>query len=578
MSGERNEPPGVVDPDLSQGLERDAEARSEEAPSQDARERTSGERLRLRPSTAGVVALAVGLLVTAALALAARVLYDHNEQRLLKLRVRELGLVLAATAPSIQTPLASADALAGATNGSPAKFRAFLAPYVGQKRQFQSVSLWRLGVAHPTPLAVVGAPPRLASMPRRAALVLAPAAKAHVLTVTGVIDEAHPKVGFVIASGTNKGDYAVYAENPLPPDRRSRIESNSAFSDLNYALYVGRGQRTSALLVTSEKRLPIRGRTATDTVPFGASAFTLVVSPKGPLGGNFFRDLPWIIAILGVFVASAAAVLVERLARRRERAEQLAGTLDRMAAENRDLYMEQRSISETLQHALLPETLPAVDDLRVSARYVPAQAGGEVGGDWYDVLALESGRALLIIGDVSGHGLEAATTMALLRHAALAYAVQDPRPGSVLSRLSTFVNANPHSYFATVLCALVDVRAHRVALASAGHLAPLVIEDGRARFLEVAASPPIGFPGGLSETAAASETIAEVAPHSTLLAFTDGLVERRGEVLDEGLARLREAAISERLPVEDLLAKLAGSLTSANNRDDTALVGIEWQI
>jgi hypothetical protein len=69
-----------------------------------------------------------------------------------------------------------------------------------------------------------------------------------------------------------------------------------------------------------------------------------------------------------------------------------------------------------------------------------------------------------------------------------------------------------------------------------------------------------------------------VSPHSTLLAFTDGLVERPGEVLDEGLARLREAAISERLPVEDLLAKLAGSLTSANNRDDTALVGIEWQI
>ena len=249
-----------------------------------------------------------------------------------------------------------------------------------------------------------------------------------------------------------------------------------------------------------------------------------------------------------------------------------------MAAENRDLYMEQRSISETLQHALLPETLPAVEGLRVSARYVPAQRGGEVGGDWYDVLALDSGRALLIIGDVSGHGLEAATTMALLRHAALAYAVQDPRPGSVLSRLSTFVNANPHSYFATVLCALVDVRAHRVTLASAGHLAPLVIEDGRARFLEVAASPPIGFPGGLSEPAEASETAAEVSPHSTLIAFTDGLVERRGEVLDEGLARLREAAISERLPVDDLLAKLAESLTSANNRDDTALVGIEWQI
>ena len=440
------------------------------------------------------------------------------------------------------------------------------------------MSLWRLGARHHAPLAVVGQAPVLASEPRRAEKLLAPAAKARVLNVTGVIDPAHPKVGFEYAFGTKAGDYAVYSENLLPPDRRSQIESNSAFSDLNYALYLGRAERTPTLLVTSEKKLPIQGRTATNTVPFGASTFTLVVSPRGPLGGNFFRDLPWIISILGVIVSSAAAVLVERLARRRERAEQLAGTLDRMAAENRELYIEQRSISEMLQHALLPETLPAVEGMRVSARYVAARGGEDVGGDWYDVLALDDGRMLMIIGDVSGHGIEAATTMALLRHATLAYAVQDPSPGSVLSRLSAFVNTNPHSYFATVLCALVDVEQHRVTLASAGHLPPLTIEDGDARFLEVPASPPIGFPGGLSQPADRSETVVEVLPKTTLLAFTDGLVERPGEVLDVGLGRLRDIATSERLPVEDLLEKLAASLTSANNRDDTALVGIEWQI
>lgn len=578
MSGESNEPDGIATSRAPQSAEPETAAPLDRVPLPHAGESGSRPVVRVRPSTVGLVALATGLLVTAALALGVRALYNHNEQRLLSLRGRELGLVLSATAPSIQTPLAGAAALASATNGSPSRFRAFLAPYVGPKGQFQSVSLWRLGSPHPAPLAVVGAAPMLASEPQRAEHVLAPGAKPRVLSVTGMIDEAHPKVSFEFASGTKAGAYAVYTENLLPPDRRSRIESNSAFSDLNYALYLGRAQRTPDLLVTSEKTLPMRGRTASDTVPFGASTFTLVVSPKGPLGGDFFHDLPWIIVILGVLVSSAAAVLVDRLARRRARAEQLAGSLDRMAAENRELYIEQRGISETLQHALLPETLPTVEGMRVSARYVPAGRREEVGGDWYDVLALEDGRMLLIIGDVSGHGLEAATTMALLRHASLAYAVQDPSPGSVLTRLSAFVNANPHSYFATVLCALVDVEQHRVTLASAGHLPPLAIEDGHARFLDVTTSPPIGFPGSLSRYAGGSETVAQVSPKTTLVAFTDGLVERRGEVLDVGMDRLRDVAASERLPVADLLAKLAGTLTSANNRDDTALVGIEWQI
>jgi serine phosphatase RsbU (regulator of sigma subunit) len=255
------------------------------------------------------------------------------------------------------------------------------------------------------------------------------------------------------------------------------------------------------------------------------------------------------------------------------RAELLAAQLDRLAAENRERYIEQRSIAQTLQQALLPSQLPSLPGLRVNARYVPAQTGGDVGGDWYDVVAIDDRHVLLVIGDVSGHGIEAATTMALVRHATLAYIAEDHRPGAVLAKLSDFVSNGDGDYFATVLCALIDVEEHRLTLASAGHLSPLLLSGGGGEFLSVQAEPPIGFP----HSAPFREATITVPPEATLVAFTDGLVERRGEVLDEGLARLRDTATQERLSNDDLLAKLARDLTSDDHRDDTALVSIQWQ-
>ena len=525
------------------------------------------------PSRAAVAALLVGLLITAALALTSLAVYNKNEDRLLHLRVRELNLVLAATAPSVQTPLASAAELASATGGNTQKFRAFIAPYVGVGKQFVSVSLWPLGSARPSPVAVVGAAPLLASAPDGAARFRALTGRPRVLNLT-LLNSAQPHLAFAFGVPGSARGFAAYAENPLPANRRSRLEGNSAFSDLDYALYFGRSARAGDLLLTSVKTLPMRGRTASEVVPFGAGSFALVVKPKGSLGGSFFRDLPWIIAFGGALIALAAAVLTDRLARRRRRAEELAATLDRVAAENRRMYMEQRGIAQTLQQALLPRTLPELDGMSVAARYVPAASGAEVGGDWYDVIALKGNRLLLVIGDVSGHGLEAATTMALVRHAALAYVAEDPGPGSVLDRLSDFVNSAPHDYFATMLCVLVEVDARRVTVASAGHLPPLLLGAGeRGEFVDCGLGPPIGVPWSSPHP----EVSVSVPAHATLIAFTDGLVERRGEILDAGLARLLDLASAEALSLDDLLAKLAGDLTSENHDDDTALVGIQWQ-
>src|SRR5439155_22111324 len=232
------------------------------------------------------------------------------------------------------------------------------------------------------------------------------------------------------------------------------------------------------------------------------------------------------------------ALLTDRLAQRRHRAEELAGILDRVAAENRDMYTEQRSISRTRPHARRPHRLPELRGLTVDARYVPAGAGVDVGGDWYGIVAVDERRALMVIGDVSGHGLRAATNMALVRHATLAYVAEDCRPAAVLAKLADFVNSGARDYFATVLCALIDVDSHRLTIASAGHMAPLLLEGERAEFVQVHTGVPIGT-GRDSDY---DEATVSVPPKATLVAFTDGLVERRGEVLDVGLARLRDLA------------------------------------
>ena len=524
-----------------------------------------------RPSPVAVVTLVTGLLVTAALAVTTLLLYDRNEDRLLGLRAREVGLLLATSTAQKQSQLASAAELAKATNGNGARFRALVETEVGPGRQFSSESLWPLGMASPRPALVVGTTPQLSST--AAAALFALAAKTHKMSVTGLLRAPRPGIGYAYTATADGHGFVAYAETELPASRRSRLESNTAFSDLDYAIYLGRSATPANLLVTSLRHLPITTRHASSVAPLGDEALTLVVTPRGSLGGTFFQVLPWIVGFLGLLLSLTAALVADRLVRGRQRAEQLAGVLDRLAGETEHMYDEQRSIAQTLQHALLPETLPKVRGLNVSARYVSAGAGVEVGGDWYDLVAAGERRALLVIGDVSGHGLRAATTMASLRHATLAYAAHDPHPAAILERLSRYVNSSRHNYFATVLCVLIDVDGHRLSVASAGHLPPLLLGEDGAHYVELTASAPIGAAG---ETGYEEASVA-VSPRTTLVAFTDGLVERRAEVIDVGLERLRDAAAKAGLGLEELIATLPGQLASDGHHDDTAIVGIQWQ-
>ena len=136
---------------------------------------------------------------------------------------------------------------------------------------------------------------------------------------------------------------------------------------------------------------------------------------------------------------------MRRLVGRRQHAEELA-------TENARLFAQQRTVAQTLQHSLLPDVLPEVAGASVAVRYLAGAEEVDIGGDWYDVIALDGGRTLFIVGDVSGRGLRAATVMAALRFGARAYAAEGDEPEIILSKLSQLLSVDRDGHFATVLC------------------------------------------------------------------------------------------------------------------------------
>jgi serine phosphatase RsbU (regulator of sigma subunit) len=536
--------------------------------------RDSAARRAVWPYWAPIVVVIIGLAVTAALALVSRAQYNHNEQRLLGLRVKEVAAVLTQAQPNVQIPLASAAALADATGGDVTKFKRFVAPYVGSRpsHQFVTVSLWRAAPDQRSPIALVGARPLLTTSGMDAPAFLAQAARTPKLSVIGLRDPQLSGLGYAFRTPEPTSRFIAYGESVLPANRRSRFERNAAFSDLDYALYLGNSERDRDLLVTSRRTLPVRGRRAMTSIPFGNTVLTLVVAPRQPLAGTLPQRLPLIITFVGILLSLGAGALTLRLAQRRQAAELLAARLEHAVEENQQLFAEQLTIAQTLQHALLPDQLPPIDGAETSGLFEAGQEGIEIGGDWYDVIPQANDRVLLVVGDVSGRGLRAAATMASLRYAIHAYAAQNDPPATILARLSKLLSVTSSGQIATVLCMMVDVRAHHVVIASAGHLPPLLITAGDSKYLE----SKVGLPVGVQDDATYETNTVSVPAGATILAFTDGLVERRGEDLDLGLARLRELASAEDADLAELLGTIARRLREAPSEDDTAIVGLRW--
>lgn len=274
--------------------------------------------------------------------------------------------------------------------------------------------------------------------------------------------------------------------------------------------------------------------------------------------------LPWGIGLVGVLFTILVVAMTERLARRRESAESLA-------EENEKLFQEQRGVAEALQRSLLPDELPQLTELGLAVRYMPGVVGTEVGGDWYDVVQVDDKRVFFSVGDVSGRGLGAATLMATLRHTINAYALEGGSPDSILTRSGRLIDVRKIGHFATVVCGTIDLLTGEAIISNAGHPPPLLIVDGIASYVEVIAEPPVGVAAGVYT----SVTLA-LPEHSILLAFTDGLVERRGESLGVGLERLRRS--TQNAPsIEAIFDDVISTMVPDGASDDIAMLGLQWR-
>ncbi len=293
-------------------------------------------------------------------------------------------------------------------------------------------------------------------------------------------------------------------------------------------------------------------------------------------------------------LSAAAAELEERVAERTAELSALNEVLLREIKERSEAQQQlsqeearaqrEHEIAETLQRSLLPEQIPRMPGVALAARYVPASADVQVGGDWYDIVQLREGLIGLAIGDVAGHGLAAAATMGQLRMALRAYALQDPAPASVMTGVHQLASQLPMPEMATLLYLVYDPTTRQLRYTNAGHPPALVFDAKRSTFLRRALGPPIGVTADPTYT----EATYDLPAGATVLLYTDGLVERRGSSIWQGLARLRsevepagvpeDAAPQDSTDLDALCDRLLATLIDRHHvPDDVALVAMRPQ-
>jgi GAF domain-containing protein len=241
-----------------------------------------------------------------------------------------------------------------------------------------------------------------------------------------------------------------------------------------------------------------------------------------------------------------------------------------LAIDNSRLYDEQRHVAEVLQRSLLTD-LPAIPGVELHARYLPAQAGAAVGGDWYDAFAQPDGSVMLAVGDVSGHDIEAAATMGQMRNLVRGDAYgRDDEPGPLLAQLDRAVRGLRMPAAATAILARLrpDGDAYRISFSNAGHPPPVLLRpDGQVDVWWTAAEPLLGL--ALRGTRSTHERV--VPPGSTLVLYTDGLVEDPNQLIDEGIERVAGILRGNAgAPGEELCERLLGA--AGRRADDIALL------
>ncbi len=370
-----------------------------------------------------------------------------------------------------------------------------------------------------------------------------------------VLDEATRLLHLTITASLGEGAQRDYAELPLDGGLPACVAARTG----ERVLLPGR-EAALAWSPDMDAVLQATGRSAWASLPLQVGPRTL-----GSLTISWTDARPFPadeVELLAAFAAQCAQAL-DRLQVRE--AEQRAAAVA-------------RRMSETLQRSLLTEP-PEPDHLQIAVRYQPAAREAQVGGDWYDAFLLSDGTTTLVVGDVTGHDRNAAATMGQCRNVlrGVAQIVMEPA-GKVLSSLDAALHNLAVDALATAVLVQVTQRGldpggglRRIGWSNAGHPPPLLLgPDGRAELLQ---RPP-DLLLGLQPDSERSTHELVLDPGTTLLLYTDGLVERRGEPLDVGLERLR-AAVEARaaLPVEELLDALLAEL-AADPEDDVALLAL----
>ncbi|MEW1953053.1 SpoIIE family protein phosphatase [Terrabacter sp. NPDC080008] len=249
-----------------------------------------------------------------------------------------------------------------------------------------------------------------------------------------------------------------------------------------------------------------------------------------------------------------------------------------LAIDNADLYSQTRRVAAVLQATLLPQDLPELEGWQVGTVY--RQSGRtDVGGDYYDVTGLPGGRVVVVLGDVMGRGVDAAVAGSYMRSAAKVLATQDPQPEALARAMDRFMSADPPTQMASSVYLLFDPAHDDVSLVRAGHPPPLLVHEGRARFLTELGSPVHGLGEVPRDAAHTSFGVGDV-----LLLYTDGLVERRGESIETGLSRLKAASeelltgLDDDTDLDVVLETLAEVVSDPDRHDDVAVLAFRRMV
>ena len=242
-----------------------------------------------------------------------------------------------------------------------------------------------------------------------------------------------------------------------------------------------------------------------------------------------------------------------------------------VAIENAERFEIEHQVAQDLQRVLLPGSLPTVPGLATAARYRPGGRGTMVGGDWYDVVPLPGGRVALTIGDVMGRGARSAAVMGQVRTVLHAYALQDLPPSVAVRSVDMLLQDVSESSMATAVYLVLDPATGRAEAVSAGHPPPLLVgPDGRVSFLDLHPHTPLGVvPNGIF-----AATVTTLLAGSTLLLYTDGLIEDRNTGIEEGLAKLAASIDASEPSLDRLCEAIIEAMVPEGRDDDVAVLAV----